>query len=161
MAFLSYLDISVSGMAAQRVRGDVISQNVANAHTTRTENGGPYKRQIVVFGEKRPFKNMKHGKNYVANRSFGSILEMTLDERRQRKMAGVQVLEIVEDSTPLTPVFDPTHPDADENGYYYLPNVDEAEEEIDMLAATRSYEANLAIYDELKNMASKALTMGR
>ncbi|MDR2532483.1 MAG: flagellar basal body rod protein FlgC [Oscillospiraceae bacterium] len=161
MAFLSYLDISVSAMAAQRLRTEVIQHNVANAHSTRTESGGPYRRQVVVFGEHRPFKNMQTGKNYVTNRNFGSILEMTMAERRQRRLAGVRVLQIVEDPTPLTPIFDPTHPDANEEGYYYLPNVDIAEEQMDMLAATRSYEANLTIFDELKNMATKALTIGR
>ena len=161
MAFLSYLDISVSGMAAQRLRLEVIAENVAKAHVTRTEDGDPYRRQLVIFGENRPYKNMKLGKNYVNNSNFGSILEMTMAERRQRKMKGVRVLEIVEDQTPFTPVFDPSHPHADENGYYYLSNVDEAEEEMDALAATRSYEANLTIFDELKNMATKALSIGR
>ncbi|MCL2019915.1 MAG: flagellar basal body rod protein FlgC [Oscillospiraceae bacterium] len=161
MAFLSYLDVSVSAMSAQRLRGEIIQQNVAFADVTRTENGGPYRRQMVVFGEKRPFKNMRPGRNPVVSRDFGSILEMTLAERRQRKMGGVQVLQIVEDQTPLRPVFDPTHPDADEEGFYYLPNVDVPTEQIDMLAATRAYEANVEIFNEMKNMAAKALTIGR
>jgi len=161
MAFLSHLDVSISAMAAQRLRSEVIQHNVANAHTTRTSSGEPYRRQMVVFGEKRPYKNLQLGKDYVTHRDFGRILEMTLAERRQRRLAGVQVVRIVEDQTPFTPVFDPTHPDANEEGYYYLPNVDEAKEIIDMLAATRSYEANLTIYDEMKNMAARALTIGR
>jgi flagellar basal-body rod protein FlgC len=148
-------------MAAQRLRAEVIQHNVANASTTRTANGGPYRRQVVVFGENKPFKNMQPGRKYVKNPNFGSILEMTMAERRQRQMAGVQVLQIVEDPTPFTPVFDPTHPDANEEGYYYMPNVDLAEEQMDMLATTRAYEANLTIFDELKSMAARALTIGK
>jgi flagellar basal-body rod protein FlgC len=161
MAFLSYLDISVSALAAQRLRTEVIQHNVANAQTTRTENGGPYRRQIVVFAENKPFRNMRPGRNFINNNNFGSLLEMKLAERRERQLAGVTVTQIAEDPTPFTPVFDPTHPDADEEGYYYLPNVDIQEEMMDMLAATRSYEANLTIFDEMKNMAARALTIGR
>lgn len=161
MAFLSHLDISVSALSAQRLRGEIIAENVAKAHITRTEDGGPYRRQIVVFGEHRPFRNMKLGEKYIQNKDFGSLLEMTIAQRRERKMAGVRVVEIAQDPTPFKPVFDPTHPDADEEGYYYMPNVDEAQEQMDMLAATRSYEANLTIFDEMKSMATKALSIGR
>jgi flagellar basal-body rod protein FlgC len=161
MAFLSYLDINVSAMAAQRLRLEVIGHNVANASNTRTSSGEAYRRQVVVFGENRPFKNLQPGRNYVRNPSFGSMLEMTIAQRRERQMAGVQVMRIAEDPTPLTPVFDPTHPHANEEGYYYLPNVDLAEEQMDAMAATRAYEANITIFDELKNMATRALTIGR
>ncbi|MCL2077163.1 MAG: flagellar basal body rod protein FlgC [Oscillospiraceae bacterium] len=161
MAFLSYLDISVSGMVAQRLRTEVIQHNIANANTTSTSEDEAYRRQISVFGEHRPFKNMQLGENYVKGRDFGSILEMTMAERRERKLAGVRVLRVIEDPTPLTPVFDPTHPHANEDGYYYRPNVDIAEEQMDFMTATRAYEANLTIFDELKNMATKALTIGR
>ena len=161
MAFLSHFNITISALSAQRLRTEVIQHNVANAHTTRTEDGGPYRRQVVVFGENKPFRNLQIGREYVTHRSFSRMLEMSLAERRQRQLAGVRVLEIAEDQTPFTPVFDPDHPDADENGYYYMPNVDEAQEMIDMMAATRAYEANLTIFDEIKNMASRALTIGR
>ena len=160
MAFLSSLNIAASGMAAERLRLDVIAQNVANATTTRTEDGTPYRRQVVLFSE---------------NKGFGSLLEETIEKRKQQiqsgtftsgplytaKNKGVLVTEIVEDETPLTPVYDPSHPDADENGYYYLPNVDVAEEEMDALAATRSYEANLAVLNAVKSMAQTALTIGQ
>ncbi len=159
MAFLSSLNIAASGMAAERLRLDVISQNVANAKTTRTEDGTPYKRQVVLFRE---------------NKGFDSVLEETIAKRKQQietgvvngplnaaKNKGVLVTEIVEDETPLTPVYDPTHPDADEDGYYYLPNVDVAEEEMDALAATRSYEANLAVLNAVKSMAQTALSIGQ
>ena len=156
MAFLSSLNIAASGMAAERLRLDVISQNVANAKTTRTEDGTPYRRQVVLFSE---------------NKGFNSVLEETIAKRKEKiaggvpantvsatKNKGVLVTEIVEDETPLTPVYDPTHPDADENGYYYLPNVDVAEEQMDAMAATRSYEANLAVLNAVKSMAQTALS---
>ena len=101
------------------------------------------------------------------------VLEETIAKRKEKiaggvpantvsatKNKGVLVTEIVEDETPLTPVYDPTHPDADENGYYYLPNVDVAEEEMDAMAATRSYEANLAVLNAVKSMAQTALSIG-
>ena len=138
MAFLSSLNIAASGMAAERLRLDVISQNVANAKTTRTEDGTPYRRQR---------------KEKIA----GGVPANTVSATKNK---GVLVTEIVEDETPLTPVYDPTHPDADENGYYYLPNVDVAEEEMDAMAATRSYEANLAVLNAVKSMAQTALSIG-
>ncbi|MCL2107918.1 MAG: flagellar basal body rod protein FlgC [Oscillospiraceae bacterium] len=161
MAFLSHLDITVSALSAQRLRTEVIQHNVANATSTRTANGGPYRRQVVVFSENKPFRNLELGKDYVTHRSFSRMVEMSLEQRRQRQLKGVQVYEIAEDQTPFTPVFDPTHPDADEEGYYYLPNVEIVTEMADMLAATRAYEANLTIFDEMKNMAARALTIGR
>jgi flagellar basal-body rod protein FlgC len=161
MAFLSQLDISVSALAAQRLRTEVIQHNVANANTTNTGDGTPYRRQVVVFGENRPFRNLQVGREPIQSRSFGSLLEMTMAQRRERQLAGVLVTRIVEDPTPFTPVFDPTHPDANEEGYYFRPNVDVAEEIMDMMATTRAYEANVTIFEELKNMAARALTIGR
>jgi len=163
MAFLSNLDIAVSGMIAQRTRADVIAQNVANAETTRTADGGPYVRQCVVFTE---------NKGYESNResliTFKTVLGEKLNELKglagkngEEKQEGVLLTKIVEDETPPTPVYDPTHPDADEDGYYYLPNVDVAEEQIDMLAATQSYTANLTIFNSMKSLAQKALTIGQ
>lgn len=163
MAFLSNLDIAVSGMIAQRTRADVIAQNVANAETTRTENGGPYVRQVVVFSE-----NKSRDNDHESLITFKTVLGEKLNEMKglawkggTEKQEGVLLTEIVEDETPPTPVYDPTHPDADEDGYYYLPNVDVAEEQIDMLAATQSYSANLTIFNSMKSLASKALTIGQ
>ncbi len=140
MAFLKSLDISASGMTAQRLRMDIIAQNVANANTTRTEDGTPYRRQMVVFEEAKEFRNV-------------------LRSKAKLEYKGVLVSQVVEDETPLTPVYDPTHPDADETGYYYMPNVDLTVENIDHLAATRSWEANKAVFDAVKTMASKAMTI--
>ena len=163
MAFLSNLDIAVSGMIAQRARADVIAQNVANAETTRTADGGPYVRQCVVFTENKIYES-----NRESLITFKTVLGEKLNELKglagkkgEEKQEGVLLTKIVEDETPPTPVYDPTHPDADEDGYYYLPNVDVAEEQIDMLAATQSYTANLTIFNSMKSLAQKALTIGQ
>jgi len=166
MAFLSNLDISVSGMIAERARMDIIAQNVANADTTRTADGGPYVRQNVVFTENRTYRRSPDLS--LSAIDFRTVLGKHLEELRglagrgrTQTMEGVVLTQVVEDQTPPTPVYDPTHPDADEDGYYYRPNVDVAEEEIDMLAATQSYSANLTIFNSLKTIANKALTIGK
>ena len=164
MAFISNIDIAVSGMIAERTRADVIDKNVANADTTRTADGGPYVRQCVVFTENKGYDV----DNPSSRIEFKTVLGEKLSElkglagkNRSQQQDGVLLTDIVEDPTPPTPVYDPTHPDADEDGYYYLPNVDVAEEQIDMLAATQSYSANLTIFNSLKSLAQKALTIGQ
>lgn len=166
MSFMSNLDISVSGLIAERARMDVIAQNVANADTTRTEKGGPYVRQNVVFTEDKTFVNPDN--ESLTGIEFRTVLGQRLKElkglagkNRKHMLSGVVLTQVVEDPTPATPVYDPTHPDADEDGYYYLPNVDVAEEQMDMLAATQSYTANLTIFNSLKAIANKALTIGK
>lgn len=163
MAFLSNLDIPVSGMIAQRTRADIIAQNVSNADNTRTEDGTPYVRQVVIFEENKKYSNERGSVI-----SFRTMLAERLEElkplagkTREVSGNGVVIPEIWEDPTPPTPVYDPTHPDADEDGYYYIPNVDVAEEQIDMLAATQSYTANLTIFNSMKSLAQKALTIGQ
>ena len=156
MAFLSHLDIPVSGITAQRLRMDVIGENIAKSVVTRTESGGPYLRQVTLFRE---------GKDFVdtgRQRRFGEVFRDTLTQRRQSRNRGVEVLAVLKDEeTPLTPVYDPSHPHADEDGYYYLPNVDVAEEQLDLIAATHSYQNNLSVYDTLVSMAQRTLSMGR
>lgn len=136
MGFLSSLDINASALTAQRMRMDVISQNIANANTTRTENGQPYRRRVVVMQE-RPS-------------DFASVL-------KQATGSGVMVSQIVEDVSDFEYEYDPDHPDADENGYVALPNVDETEEIIDLMESTRSFEANVTALNATKSMAMKAL----
>ncbi len=140
MGFLNSLDVSASALTAQRMRMDVISENIANANTTRTENGGPYRRRVSVLQE-QPL-------------TFSSILN-------EAKGGGVVVSRIVEDQSDFEYEYDPDHPDADANGYVALPNVDEAEEIIDLMSATRSYEANVTALNATKGMAMKALEIGR
>ena len=148
MAFLKALDVCASGMTAQWMRMDVAAENITNANTTRTENGGAYRRKMVVF---EPVNQ---------NNSFRKYLnEETL---RQRTMGGgVRVAEIVEDERPLPKIYDPDHPDADEEGYAEMPNVDLLKETVDTMAASRAYEASLTAFNLMKTMAGKALEIGK
>ncbi len=143
MSFFSSLDISKNALSAQRLRMDIISQNIANAETTRTEDGGPYIRQYVSFEERTSFKKM-----------LG-------DENAKLQYEGVTVDSVKKDDAPLVPVYDPTHPDAGEDGYVMMPNVDKTIEMIDFMAATRAYDANVTILNGVKAMASKALQIGK
>ncbi len=144
MAFLSTLNISASGMTAQRLRLDVVSDNIANIETTRTEDGTPYRRKMVVLeAQESPFQ---------------SVLNTEL---QKQSGTGVKVASIEEDQTELKAVYDPDHPDADEEGYVYMPNIDLVKETTDAMAATRAYEANITAYNAVKLMAEKALEIGK
>ena len=138
------IDTAASGMTAERLRLDVISNNLANANTTRTAAGGPYRRQQVVFEPRE------------TEASFSSLLnaEMTTGE-------GVRVVGIVQDQSPLKTVYDPQHPDADANGYVQMPNINVVSEMVDMMTASRAYEANVAAVNAAKTMALKALDIGK
>ena len=138
--------ITTSGLTAQRLRMDVIASNIANAETTRTEEGGPYKRQQVVFVANQPESDL--------------IPTSSLSNNREEPGQGVRVQNILADDSPGHRAYDPTHPDADEDGFVTYPNVNVATEMTDMLSATRSYEANVTIFNALKNMALKALDIG-
>ncbi|MDT3424510.1 flagellar basal-body rod protein FlgC [Paenibacillus forsythiae] len=148
MNFGSSLGISASALTAQRLRMDVISSNIANAETTRASvvdgKAVPYRRKLVVLESKQ-------------NDSFSNILNSKMNSGRD----GVSVRSIIEDSSPLKPVYNPTHPDADKNGYVYMPNVDVTKEMVDMISASRSYEANVTMLNASKSMVSKALEIGR
>ena len=148
MAFLSSLDISASGMTAQRLRLDVAAQNIANIETTRTEDGGTYRRKVVRFqAEEDSFQSaLRRARN--AGRS---------DERN----GGVIVTEIAEDQTDLKMVFNPEHPDADENGYVTYPNVNIITEMTNLIDASRAYEANATAFSASKSIALKGLEMGQ
>ena len=147
MDFLSSLNISGSGLTAQKLRMDVISQNIANAGVTRTENGTPYRRKMVVLSS-------------INGDSFRDVLDRT-NGTNAVKTGGVQVRSIVEDQSALVPVYNPNHPDADEEGYVMLPNVNTAQEMIDMMSASRAYEANITTFNATKAMILKALEIGR
>ena len=142
MAFLKSMDISASALSAQRVRMDVIAENLANITTTRTANGQPYRRRYVVF---------QHREDEV---SFSSLLDRA---QARSNGSGVRVSEIREDESPFKLDYNPEHPDANAEGYVQMPNVDLAVEMIDMMAATRSYEANITAMNAIKSMATKAL----
>jgi len=135
--------ISSSALKANSVRLNTISSNLANIETTSTPEGGPYKKKSVYFQSKQlSFKEQ-------------------LDTNMQKATQGVEVTKIIEDDTPPRQVYDPSHPDADENGYVAMPNVDLLEEMVDMMSATRSYQANVTSIKMAKRMALKALEIGR
>ncbi len=137
MAFLSSLDIVGSALTAERFRTNIIMQNIANADTTITESGEPYRRQQVVF-EERP---------------------LTFAQELENASGGVRVAEVVESERDFKQVYDPTHPQADENGYVLYPNVDTTEEMIDLMAASNAYDANLSVFEIMKAMINNTLDM--
>lgn len=147
MGYFSALDASASGLTAQRLRMDIISQNIANVNTTRTENGTPYRRKVAVFEEK------------ADTRPFAEYLKDAAGAGEQA--GGVRVTRIEEDQSPFKRVYDPGHPDADAEGYVEMPNVDTVVEMVNMISATRAYEANVTAANATKSMASKALEIGR
>lgn len=157
------LSISASGLRAQRIRQNAISSNLANAETTRTAEGGPYRRQFVVFeadSDKNDTRilNQKpalEGKITSVNHLPIPKSDFPRDERFFGK--GVRVAEIREDSRPPKLVYNPSHPDADENGYVAMPNINVVQEMADMIAATRAYEANVTAFNATKNMISQAI----
>ena len=145
MALFDGMNIAASGMTAQRLRTDVIAENIANANTTRTSEGGAYVRKNVVLAEKQ---------NYDA--SFQSVLNRTIGGVSN----GVKVAAITKDTdTDMNLVYDPSHPDADENGYVTYPNVNVVTEMTDLIDATRSYEANATAFEASKNLATSGLSI--
>lgn len=152
MSLMNSLNISASGMSAQRTRMDIIAQNVANVSTTRDENGEAYRRKTVVFAERSN-----------GNKNFESYLqaqETGLPYKAQRG-TGVKITSIVEDHVAsMKKVYDPSHPDADEEGYVTYPNVNTVTEMTNLIDATRSYEANVTAFNATKNMALKGLELG-
>ncbi len=139
-------DISASGLTAQRLRMDLIADNIANVNTTRTEAGGPYRRKIPVFQERE-------------SSSFSSLLNKSLGTADEGK--GVRVVQITEDQSPFKMIYNPAHPDADADGYVTMPNVEITSEMVDMIDASRAYEANITALNSSKNMALKALEIGK
>ena len=133
MSFFNILDVAATGLSAQRIRMNVVSSNLANANTTRGENGEPYKRKNVVFEQ---------------------ILEGEFK-------GGVKVKEIKEDDKPPILKYDPSHPDANEEGYVMMPNIHPVEEMVNMLESSRSYEANVTVLNTAKQLALKAIDIGR
>lgn len=146
MAFLNSINISASGLTAEKLRMDVISRNIANVNTTRTADGTPYRRQVVVFQEGDKLMPFSSYLNDASKSILGS---------------GVKVSGISEDKTPFKSVYDPGHPDADEKGYVKMPNVDVMTEMVNMISASRAYEANVTAINSAKSMALKALEIGR
>ncbi|MBQ6464199.1 MAG: flagellar basal body rod protein FlgC [Pseudobutyrivibrio sp.] len=150
MGLFQPFDIAATGMTAQRFRMDVIAENIANVSTTRTENGGPYRRKIVTFTEKQ----LKAGVP-----SFKHILK---DSTAAYMGNGVKVSKVSEDTeTDFIMAYDPSHPDADENGYVRYPNVNTVTEMTNLIDASRSYEANVTAFQAIKSMASSGIQVGQ
>jgi flagellar basal-body rod protein FlgC len=145
MDFFDAINTSSSALSAQRLRMNLISGNLANANTTRTRMGGPYRRKEAIFAAQ------------PVNQSFSAILA----DRRNKKLSTVQVVGVVEDQNPPVLKYDPQHPDADEKGYVAMPNINLMEEMVNMISATRGYEANVTALKAAKDMALKALEIGR
>lgn len=146
MGLFQAFDISATGMTAERIRMDTISQNIANIKTTRTEDGTPYRRKIVTFAEKEttPFSSYY---NTLSGQATGN---------------GVKVTSIVEDMTSdFVMEYDPSHPDADENGYVSYPNVNTVTEMTNLIDASRAYEANTTAFNAAKSMVQAALQIGK
>ncbi|MCI8576648.1 MAG: flagellar basal body rod protein FlgC [Lachnospiraceae bacterium] len=152
MAFLSSFDICASGLSAQRLRMDIAAENIANIDTTRTQGGTSYRRKDVVFESfgsssfREALRNASRGRGYTSIAPGGK---------------GVRVADIIEDDREMKRVYNPEHPDADEEGYVTLPNVDLLKETVDSMSATRSYEANITAFNAMKLMAQRALDIGK
>ena len=149
MAFMSSMNVVGSGLTAQQLRLDVISENVTNSQTTRTEGGGAYRRKMVVFqaeGTRSPVQ---------------AALDRARGVASSRMEGGVRVTQIVEDPSDLKLVYDPTHPDANADGYVELPNVDMIKEITDAMAAAQAYSANVTAFNVLKQVATKGLEIGQ
>jgi len=142
MSLFSSMQVSASGMAAQRTRAELLVQNIANSETTRTPEGGPYKRQDVVFStdeESSPF-------SAVFQNEVGT---------------GVRVADVIQDQSPPERRYMPGHPDADANGYVAFPKINPAEDMVDLLNSSRSYEANVAAISSVKDMISRSIDIMR
>jgi flagellar basal-body rod protein FlgC len=144
MSLFGGLEISASALTAERLRMDVVAENLANAQTTRGADGNPYRRKEVVLQERAG--------------SFGATLSAAMNNGGG---GGVEVAGIAEDQTPLKQVYDPGHPDADENGYVQMPNVDTVTEMVDLIGAQRAYEANVTAMQAAKQMFTRTLELLR
>ena len=134
MGLISTLRVSASGLSAERLRMDLIADNLANANTTRTPDGQPYRRKVAIFAPIAPTPHMP---------------------------GGVRVVQIAQDPSPPRMVYDPSHPDADANGYVAYPNVEMVHEMVDMITASRAYEANIQAFNAAKDMFLRTLDIGR
>lgn len=147
MGMFKAIDVSATGLTAERLRMDIISKNIANANTTRTSSGTPYRRQVPIFKESSTKLSFQQHLDAAKNGIVGG--------------SGVEVTAVKEDKSPFKKVYDPGHPDADKDGYVQMPNVDIVAEMINMISSTRAYEANVTSINSAKSMAMKALEIGR
>lgn len=164
MGLFTAFDINASGMTAERYRMDIISENLANMNTTRTEDGTPYRRKVVTFEEKGTQTPFSHVLDVERNRYRYSYYTARHYENYtdQYSGSGVKVTGVYEDQwTDMKMVYDPAHPDADENGYVMYPNVDAVAEFVNLIDASRAYEANATAFEASKSMAQRGLSIGQ
>ena len=155
MAFLNTINIVGSGLTAQQLRLDIVAENVTNSQTTRTENGGgAYRRKIVVF-------EAVSGRNTFRDVMARAVSRAVSNTAAPENAGGVRVTQILEDDAPMKIVYDPTHPDADENGYLEMPNVDMVKEIADAMAASRAFASNVTAFNTLKSVISSGMDIGR
>lgn len=147
MSMFGAIDAAASGLTAERLRMDVISNNIANVNTTRTAEGGAYRRKLVVFEPR--------------GEEASDFAQMLQKEAGAKAGNGVRVVEIVPDNAPFRSVYNPTHPDANQDGYVEMPNMNIVSEMVDMITASRAYEANVTAINTAKSMAMKALNIGK
>ena len=145
MDFFDAIHASSSGLSAQRLRMNLISGNLANVNTTRTREGGPYRRKEAIFSA----------------RSLEESFKKILSDRQMKQLSVVVVDRVIEDSNQPVMKYDPQHPDADEKGYVAMPNINVMEEMVNMISATRGYEANVTALKAAKDRASRALEIGK
>ncbi len=159
MAFLSSFDISGYGLSAQRFRINLISSNIANANTTRTSEGGPYRRREVIFKaigfDKTLNEKIKESENFLDYEN--PLDEPGLQDKANPAIMSVKVDKVVRDDSPFKMKYDPSNPDADKNGYVAYPNVNPVIEMADLIEATRAYQANVAAFQNSKAMAQSAI----
>lgn len=156
MGFMNTINIVGSGLTAQQLRLDVVAENVTNSQTTRTENGGgAYRRKMVVF-------QAVSGRDTFRDAMARAATRAVPNGSPAPNAGGVRVVQIVEDEeNPMKIVYDPTHPDADEDGYLEMPNVDMVKEIADAMAASRAYASNVTAFNTLKSVISSGLEIGR
>ena len=155
MAFLSTLNIIGSGMTAQQIRLDVISENITNINTTRTEAGGAYRRKVVVMQAETNKNGFRRALSRAAARGG------TVSSGRVRQAGGVRVTEINDDETAMPFIYDPAHPDANEAGYVEMPNITLVKEITDAMAASQAYNADVTLFNTFKQVVARGLEMGQ
>lgn len=168
MSAFNSMKINASGLTLERLKMDVISTNIANARTTRTEDGGPYKKKQVVFEE-----SIKKAKN-ISNNKFSYLGENIINDKNHMKPSGsinslgntnrsfgVKVVEIQEEEGNFKLVYEPSHPDANEDGYVLMPNINMVDEMISLIETQRAYEANVTAFNTSKNIYKKALEISK
>src|SRR6056297_3647889 len=146
MSFIKALGVSATGLYAQKKKIEIVSENIANSETIVTENGQPYRRKVAIFGEKKEYRDFSSTLN-----NFSTPVESS----------GVKVTNVIEDNKPPKIVYDPDHPLATEDGYITMPNIDTTEEMLDLMKASRAYEANTTVLNATKSMFAKSLEIVR